>query len=297
MMCRDSSAMDSDSLGYNPADWGQYYGENARCLPIASDPPAWELGTSAFAFFSLPLGGGAACFKVGCSDDGQRIKVSLGDKSSQEAECEEGGYVDVSSLDYGFRQGKIGPCPSPDDFCPSLGCPSDCSLNGDCYNGNCFCYLGSYGTNCESQGIPANSLNSVENPSIVIPATLNSASEEGTGMDALSNNSQNISALATTEVVEAKPLPLKAIVISAIVGVGLITGAVTILLLYWRRRKSHGPSNSRRSARRRYLKESAMVPTQAPSSSSDAGLNTADLDGGLSGVKNMNLLYGNDIQL
>lgn len=292
MMCRDSS-VDADSLGYKPEDWGQYYGESARCLPIASQPPTWELGTSAFSFMAIPLGGGAACFKVGCSEDGKRIRVSLG--AGREAECEEGGYVDASSLDSRFRQGKIGPCPSPDHFCSSLGCPGDCSVNGDCDNGKCFCYLGSNGKACESRGIPANSLNSVENPSIVIP------SNTGMGLDALSNSSQNMSALATTEVeVESKGIPLKAIVISAIVGVGLVAGAATALVLYWRRR-SHGPNS--KSARRRYSKESAMVQTQRqqappPSSSGhDVGLKTADLDGGLSGVKHMNLLYGNDIQL
>merc|ERR1712072_26189 len=206
-----------------------------------------------------------------------------------------GGYVDASSLDSRFRQGKDRSLSSLDHFCSSLGCPGDCSVNGDCDNGKCFCYLGSNGKACESRGIPANSLNSVENPSIVIP------SNTGMGLDALSNSSQNMSALATTEVeVEAKAIPLKAIVISAIVGVGLVAGAATVLVLYWRRR-SHGPNS--KSARRRYSKESAMVQTQRqqappPSSSGhDVGLKTADLDGGLSGVKHMNLLYGNDIQL
>ncbi|KAK3248684.1 hypothetical protein CYMTET_41858 [Cymbomonas tetramitiformis] len=48
-------------------------------------------------------------------------------------------------------EGKIGPCPSANFICPTLGCPKDCNGHGVCYNSTCQCFPGFVGTDCAPQ--------------------------------------------------------------------------------------------------------------------------------------------------
>eukprot|EP00215_Chloropicon_roscoffensis_P000874 CAMPEP_0198461880 /NCGR_PEP_ID=MMETSP1456-20131121/507_1 /TAXON_ID=1461544 ORGANISM="Unidentified sp., Strain RCC1871" /NCGR_SAMPLE_ID=MMETSP1456 /ASSEMBLY_ACC=CAM_ASM_001119 /LENGTH=685 /DNA_ID=CAMNT_0044186987 /DNA_START=89 /DNA_END=2149 /DNA_ORIENTATION=+ len=116
MRCREPSQGEG-SLGYDPLKWGQSYGPGSRCLPISSDPAAWQRG-NAFAYEIMDIGGGGGCFNVRCDGGGTRVMVSMGGEA--EAECPEGGYLEASSLNPRLRQGKIGPCPPPKDIARAL---------------------------------------------------------------------------------------------------------------------------------------------------------------------------------
>lgn len=287
MMCRDSAISEGD-LGYNPSDWGQYFGQSSRCLPIAPEPKTWEVGVDSLSFYGLDLGGSAACFAMSCTEDGKKIKVFVGQES---AECTEGGYIDASSLSSRLKQGRIGPCPPPSDICPSLGCKNDCSTHGDCFQGKCICYLGFHGDHCENEGVgPSSSASSASRPVL----SNNANASEG-GLDARSNISRQLSPDTPDALSEQnKSLPMKAIVISSLVGLGLVTGGIAAWLVW--SKNSRGRFNRYRrhaSSSQRSAEPSAVMQT-TPSISHVA---MGDLDGGNKGMKNMKLLYGNDIQL
>jgi len=293
MICREPQTDDpANSLGYNPKDWGQYYGENSRCLPISKDPLSWEVG-STLSYFGIDLGGTGGCFQVGCTEDKKTIKVSMG--KGREAECTEGGYIEASTLDPRIRNGKIGPCPSPESFCKTLGCPNDCSSNGDCIFGKCSCYLGFVGDTCDSK-VSSTTRSSTEGTGNGIIDSNSQAEKDEEGLDATSQNPSFLAQKVSPEGGKSD-LPIKAIVISSIVLVGLVVLGLTACLLSRRRSRRHSQGSRFIAMGNNGSDSSKELQTSAHSTPEPGLEESADLDGGVTGVKNMKLLYGNDIKL
>merc|ERR1719262_1900632 len=96
MICRDPST-GADDLGYDPKQWGQAYGQNSRCLPLALKPAAWESDVDEMSWMTIDIGGSGGCFKVRCTDDDQ-IEVSLNGGDYYVA-CPEGEFPEASSID------------------------------------------------------------------------------------------------------------------------------------------------------------------------------------------------------
>jgi len=285
MVCRHQD-VNMESLGYNPSDWGQSYGPASRCLPISPDPQTWQKGNR-FEYFGIGLGNTGGCFEVGCSEGNEAIRVKF--PNGKEAECREGEYIEASSMDSLIMQGKIGPCPPPSDFCRTVGCPNDCSANGDCANGKCQCYLGYYGAECSDRQDPDPALPS--SPTAATTTTAIEENESGQGLDATSD-SQVAKPMSVKETTSSGGLPMKAIVISAIVFVGLLVLALSAWLALRARRRSRPQFQRMQSSA-----PSQCPPVTAPTPASPGLTESADLDGGVSGVKAFQILYGSDIKV
>ncbi|WZN63138.1 leishmanolysin-like zinc metallopeptidase [Chloropicon roscoffensis] len=281
MRCREPSQGEG-SLGYDPLKWGQSYGPGSRCLPISSDPAAWQRG-NAFAYEIMDIGGGGGCFNVRCDGGGTRVMVSMGGEA--EAECPEGGYLEASSLNPRLRQGKIGPCPPPKDICPGLACEEDCGGRGDCAaGGECRCFLGHGGPAC-ALDVPDDFLP---------PTTVRSQQPEA--------EAASVSASEAPAAVDSPKVPWMVVAVGSIVVVGIIVIAVVVTMLVRRRRSGRGARDYRRASAasgRRLVSEMAAGPALAaqPAKQEPGLLESKDLDGGVVGVKAHTLLYGSDIRI
>ena len=62
--------------------------------------------------------------------------------------CPSGKVLEWELFEYGFLQGKLGPCPDNAQTCARYNCPNACSGNGKCVNEKCECYDGYSGRDC-----------------------------------------------------------------------------------------------------------------------------------------------------
>jgi hypothetical protein len=144
-----SSAASTQSLicyGDSPdpilSDYGNGFGGFSRCLLGGADVAVRNDGST----LSRPAPG-AGCFTLSCSQGGQLLVQLFG----LFVRCPVGESIDLSSLSFndGVKlSGKIGPCPDSSSMCPTLSCPLDCSTNGKCSDGVCYCEPGWSGIDC-----------------------------------------------------------------------------------------------------------------------------------------------------
>ena len=297
MICRQAAA---GSLGYDPNEWAQSYGESSRCLPIASDPPSWESGNR-FQYTSIELGDSAGCFNVRCDDKRERIFVSV--EEGREAECRQGGFIEASELKSTIMKGRIGPCPAPKEFCKNLGCPNDCSTNGDCQDRKCRCYLGFAGEACDGASTGSGrKLNAVGDKT--------TESEDAQAQAAVpppaSSGADTMAAGSPAETKEGGgtdsgkgSVPWKVIVIGIVCFVGVLSLCLSGFLIY-RRYKSPGRRSYRQHTESVESVRAAQQQMTSVSQHPEPGLGSrqaSDLDGGVVGVHAHRLLYGNDIRV
>eukprot|EP00873_Tetraselmis_striata_P040484 jgi/Tetstr1/460748/TSEL_005933.t1 len=161
--CQDTAtaAVQRDSAGRNI--FGVASGPNARCLGAADLKrrvfTSQNLDNAESRMYSKqqPLTR-LDCFQMECrvNEQGEQdVWLVLGiDSPAVKVLCPAGQLVDVAQSSllrrYGFEAGQLGPCPGAETVCPSLGCPSGCSLNGVCHEGRCFCHLGWAGRDCST---------------------------------------------------------------------------------------------------------------------------------------------------
>lgn len=94
---------------------------------------------------------GATCFDAICHGNDLYVKFDATDYNpAAEVRCPSGEYVDLTKVGIGYTEGIIGPCPDNDSVCNAWGCPNDCNLKGDCYQGRCYCHVGFFGKDCSS---------------------------------------------------------------------------------------------------------------------------------------------------
>ncbi|QDZ18579.1 zinc metallopeptidase [Chloropicon primus] len=291
MICRDEAADAQSTLGYDPKDWAQRYGESSRCLPIASEPYEWRNDVNQFSYTLMGLGGSGGCFNVRCdrSRGTEDLRIMVRGPDGQETECREGGYVDAKALSNGLQSGKIGPCPSAKAFCSNLGCPSDCSARGDCFNPNgeaeCRCYLGFKGESCN---------NLMEETDTVFPAgarnvTASAPTAPPLEMDAMASEEPQDSGIEEAESGGAN-IPWKVVAVGCVV----LVGALALVITFWliaRRFKSTPRGRGRGRGGGTQMQHLSLSETaEAPEESND-------LDGGIVGVHAHRLLYGTSIKV
>ena len=126
---------------YDPANspangWkGHFFGAHSRCMePVGSvSTPDGQSSTD-------PL-----CVKMSCTSAGLlRLEIE-----GVQLDCPSGEDVDVSGLP-GWS-GTLGPCPDNALVCSTLSCPNDCGSNGECVDGQCRCFPGYVGDECEKE--------------------------------------------------------------------------------------------------------------------------------------------------
>mmetsp|Transcript_4218 Transcript_4218/g.11893 ORF Transcript_4218/g.11893 Transcript_4218/m.11893 type:complete len:329 (-) Transcript_4218:255-1241(-) len=126
---------------YDPANsgangWkGHFFGAHSRCME-----PVDTVSTPDGLSNSDPL-----CVKMSCTAAG-RLRLEV---EGVKLDCPSGQNVDVSGVP-GWS-GTLGPCPDNDLVCSGLSCPSDCNGNGDCVEGQCRCFPGYTGEECEAE--------------------------------------------------------------------------------------------------------------------------------------------------
>ncbi|KAK3288593.1 hypothetical protein CYMTET_3929 [Cymbomonas tetramitiformis] len=127
---------------------GQHFGANSRC--ILSGEAIWQRKKIApEGEMLVSWTEQAGCYKVSCSDDNPpQVHITIEGKSRP---CPEGQMLNAASFGGRFTQGKIGPCPSANFICPTLGCPKNCNGHGVCYNSTCQCFPGFVGADCAPQ--------------------------------------------------------------------------------------------------------------------------------------------------
>eukprot|EP01025_Chloroclados_australasicus_P001651 TRINITY_DN10411_c0_g2_i1.p1 TRINITY_DN10411_c0_g2~~TRINITY_DN10411_c0_g2_i1.p1 ORF type:complete len:1043 (-),score=97.76 TRINITY_DN10411_c0_g2_i1:683-3811(-) len=135
------------------ADFGQRFGRETRCLPVQGNEVQRVLDPKIFRKLNF----GAACFRVRCLEDDLYFYIPPTlNTPGIELKCPSGQDVELSGVDLGFRfPYKVGPCPEADKVCKFWGCPFAnglaCNGQGDCYQGQCQCYLGWKGPDCAQQ--------------------------------------------------------------------------------------------------------------------------------------------------
>lgn len=128
-------------------DMGTRHKPGARCFPVASQNLRRANG-----FVSSYIQVTAACFSTTCKNGKVYIQIpATQNTGAKEIACPEGQTVDLEQAGIGYREGVIGPCPSPETICPGLGCPGDCNRNGQCLDGTCRCHVGFDGDDCTLQ--------------------------------------------------------------------------------------------------------------------------------------------------
>jgi len=125
----------------------------ARCIPVES----YKISRTENFFTVYRSDLGAACFDIECKGRDLYVKIPATPyHEGKDIRCPTGGFVDLTDYGLGFDEGTIGPCPRNDLLCESWGCPNDCSSNGRCFEGKCFCDIGYVGESCSDLPCPQN---------------------------------------------------------------------------------------------------------------------------------------------
>ncbi|XP_076940434.1 uncharacterized protein LOC143609606 [Bidens hawaiensis] len=139
----DGSCIDTNSARMPDRMLGEVRGSNSRCM-------ASSLVRNGFVRGSMTQGNG--CYQHRCINMTLEVAVDGIWKSCPEA----GGPVQFP----GFHGELI--CPAYHELCgvkpllTSRHCPNSCSLNGDCVDGKCMCFLGFDGRDCSKRSCPSN---------------------------------------------------------------------------------------------------------------------------------------------
>lgn len=152
--------------------FGETYGPNSRCFAVASD--TIQVSDGQYVYSTTIAG--SHCFKAFCDKEGANDVLYVGIGASYKI-CPEGEYVSYADIDSSFRSGRIGPCPSATEVCSHFGCPNDCSSNGYCHDGTCYCHLGYAGNDCATGLGTSAPSTPAESPSVPAPTSPQTSDE------------------------------------------------------------------------------------------------------------------------